>query len=178
MWRSSTFNGFKNTRKKPRTFLERQYNKSSLKVSCVSSYYRTFAFPLFYPFQKKHPENIGAAAYVFSFAPGETIDGVRVHTGGAPLDFKLNIDHPIFSDFPYDSDRIRWWGGPALLVPETPDRELRIQEFRDNVYNIAFTVDIFNEGIAYPDVLSEPQFFRRVDTRLFYADFIQWEGGK
>jgi glutamine amidotransferase-like uncharacterized protein len=112
--------------KKPRTFLERQYNKSSLGVSCVSSYYKSIAFPLFYPFQKNYPEKIGAIAYVFSFTPGETVDGVRIHTGGAPLDFQLCRDHPIFSDFTKDSERIRWWGGPALVVPENPDRDVKI----------------------------------------------------
>jgi hypothetical protein len=112
--------------KKPRSFLERQYNKSALGVSCVSSYYKSIALPLFYPFQKNHPEKIGAIAYVFSFAPGETVDGVRIHTGGAPLDFQLCRDHPIFSDFSKDSERIRWWGGPALLVPENTNREVKI----------------------------------------------------
>jgi putative intracellular protease/amidase len=124
--------------KKPRTFLERQYNKSSLGVTCVSSYYKSIAFPLFYPFQKNHPEKIGAIAYVFSFAPGETVDGVRIHTGGAPLDFQICKDHPIFSDFQHDTERIRWWGGPALIVPENPDREVQIlakypaQDLSDN----------------------------------------------
>jgi hypothetical protein len=112
--------------KKPRSFLERQYHKSSLGVSCVSSYYKSIALPLFYPFQKSHPEKIGAIAYVFSFAPGETVDSVRIHTGGAPLDFQLCRDHPIFSDFSKDSERIRWWGGPALVVPEKPDRDVKI----------------------------------------------------
>jgi hypothetical protein len=67
----------KTAEKKPHTFLERQYHKSSLGVSCVSSYYNSIAFPLFYLLQKKHPEKIGAIAYVFSFAPGETTDGMR-----------------------------------------------------------------------------------------------------
>jgi putative intracellular protease/amidase len=118
--------GLKTGNKKPRTFLERQYNKSSLGVSCVSSYYKTFAFPLFYPFQKQHPDKIGAAAYVFSFAPGETVDGVRIHTGGIPLDFTLHTDHPIFSDCTQNTARIRWWGGPALIIPEKPDRDVKI----------------------------------------------------
>ena len=55
--------------KKPHTFLEKQYDKSSLNISCVNSYYKTFAFPLFYPFQYKHPEKIGATAYVFPLHP-------------------------------------------------------------------------------------------------------------
>jgi putative intracellular protease/amidase len=112
--------------KKHRSFLERQYNKSSLGISCVASYYKSIAFPLFYSFQKNYPEKIGAIAYVFSFAPGETTDGVRIHTGGIPLDFQLCRDHPIFSDFTQVSERIRWWGGPALVVPEKPDRDVKI----------------------------------------------------
>jgi len=112
--------------KKPRTFLERQYNKSSLNVSCVSSYYKTFAFPLFYPFQKNHPEKIGATAYVFSFAPGETADKARIYTSGFPLDFKIYKDNPIFSDYKYETDRIRWWGGPGLILPKKSDRDVKI----------------------------------------------------
>ncbi|HWR63554.1 MAG TPA: hypothetical protein VN365_04030 [Candidatus Thermoplasmatota archaeon] len=116
----------KTTEKKPRTFFERQYNKSALGVTCVSSYYKSLAFPLFYPFQKNHPEDIGATAYVFSFAPGITVDGTRIHTGGAPIDFQIQKDHPIFSDVKQDTERIRWWGGPALIVPEHPNREVHI----------------------------------------------------
>ena len=112
--------------KKPITFLERQYNKSSLGVSCVFSYYKTLAFPLFYPFQKRHPENIGVTSYIFSFAPGETSNGVKIYTGGVPLDFKIFKDNPIFSDISHETERIRWWGGPALILPEKPDRDVKI----------------------------------------------------
>jgi hypothetical protein len=128
----------KTAEKKPRTFLEKQYHKSALGVTCVSSYYKSLAFPLFYPFQKNHPENIGATAYVFSFAPGKTVDGAWIHAGGAPLDFQLCKTHPIFSDVQQDTERIRWWGGPALIVPEHPDREVHIlakyptQDISDN----------------------------------------------
>ncbi len=114
----------KNT--KPTTFLERRYNKSALNISCIRSYYKNIAVPLFYPFQKKYPEKIGASAYVFSFAPGETIDGVRVLTSGVPIDFKIYKDNPIFSDITDDTHRIRWWGGPALQLPENLDREVKI----------------------------------------------------
>ncbi len=116
----------KTAKKKPRTFLERQYNKSALGVTCVSSYYKSLAFPLFYPFQKNHPEKIGATAYVFSFAPGTTSNGAHIHTGGAPIDFQLQKNHPIFSDVKQDTERIRWWGGPALIVPETPTEKVHI----------------------------------------------------
>jgi hypothetical protein len=112
--------------KKPITFTERQYNKSAIGVSCVSSYYKDLAIPLLYPFQCKYPEKIGAMAYVFSFAPGETIDSVRIHSAGIPLDFQISKDNPIFSDYSMDTLRMRWWGGPALIVPEKPNREVKV----------------------------------------------------
>ena len=111
---------------KPRTTLERLYSNSALGATCVSSYYRSLALPLLYPFQKTHPEDVGATAYVFSFAPGRTTDGAWVHTGGAPLNFQLNKKHPLFSDIVQETVRIRWWGGPALSVPEHPDREVHV----------------------------------------------------
>lgn len=112
--------------KNPTSFLERQYDKSAIGVTCVKSYYKDLAFPLFYPFQRKHPEKIGATGYVFSFAPGETIDGIRLHTGGVPVDFEVSRDNPIFADYPGTTVRIRWWGGPGLVVPDNPDREVKI----------------------------------------------------
>ncbi len=124
--------------KTPRTFIERQYNKSSLGISKVVSYFNTLAFPLFYPFQRKHPEKIGASAYVFSFAHGEVADGKHIYTGGASIDFQIEKDNPIFSDFPKNTERIRWWGGQALLVPEDSDREIFVlarfpkEELSDN----------------------------------------------
>ena len=110
----------------PTTFFERQYDKSSLGISCVTSYYKDLALPLFNLSQRKHPEKIGAMGYIFSFAPGETTDGARIHTGGVPIDFQIRKDNPIFSDFSKETLRIRWWGGPALIVPENPDREVTI----------------------------------------------------
>ena len=124
--------------KKPRTFFERQYHQSSLGITTVASFYRSFAFPLFYPFQKNHPEDIGASAYVFSFAPGVTTDGVRIHSGGIPIEVPLCLSHSIFSGYNQQTVRLRWWGGPALVVPEKPDREVHIlaryptEEFSDN----------------------------------------------
>ena len=108
------------------TFTERQYNKSSLGITCVNSYYRYLAMPIFYPFQRKYPEKTGAMAYVFSFAPGEIVDGTKVFTGGVPIDFPICYDHPIFSDYSKKTIRIRWWGGPALVVPENLDRDVKI----------------------------------------------------
>ncbi len=124
--------------RKPRTFVERQYNKSSLDISCFISYYRHLAFPLFYIFQYKHPEKIGTTAYVFSYEPGKTKDGKRIHTGGIPIDFIVDKNNPIFSDYPYSTIRIRWWGGQSLLIPKNQDRQYSIlatypnQELHEN----------------------------------------------
>ena len=118
--------GLNTDSKSPTTFAERQYDKSSLGVSCVTSYYKDLAIPLFYLFQWNHPEKIGAMGYVFSFAPGETKNGMQIYTGGVPIDFQIKKDNPIFSDFPKETERIRWWGGPALLVPENPKRDIVI----------------------------------------------------
>lgn len=112
--------------RKPTTFVERQNNKSSLGISCVIAYYKYLAIPLFYLFQWNDPEKIGTTAYVFSSEPGVTEDGKRIHTGGVPVDFKVNKDNPIFSDYPDDNIRIRWWGGPALILPKNPDRDISI----------------------------------------------------
>ncbi|MCK5029911.1 MAG: hypothetical protein KAR64_00440 [Thermoplasmatales archaeon] len=112
--------------RKPTTFVERQYNKSSLGISSVTSYYKYLAFPLFNLFQWSHPEKIGTTAYVFSFKPGVTKDGKRINSGGAPIDLKVNKNIPIFSDYPDETLRIRWWGGSALIVPKNPDREISI----------------------------------------------------
>jgi superfamily II DNA or RNA helicase len=44
-------------------------------------------------------------------------------------------------------------GIPAVsITTETENRELAIKDFRDNKYTIAFTVDLFNEGIDFPNL--------------------------
>ncbi len=111
---------------KPTTLTERLYNKSSLGVSCVSSYFRNLAFPILYPFQHKHPENVGNSAYAFSFAPGKTRDGKYIQAVGCSLDVQISKDNPIFSDFEQSTRKIRWWAGQALLIPKKPDRIVKV----------------------------------------------------
>lgn len=38
------------------------------------------------------------------------------------------------------------------ITSETPDRDELIEQFRDNKFTVAFTVDLFNEGIDFPDL--------------------------
>ncbi|MBS3777904.1 MAG: hypothetical protein KGY50_01270 [Candidatus Thermoplasmatota archaeon] len=100
-----------------KTFVEKLYNNSALDVSSVQSYYKDLAFPIFYPRQRWLPEKIGAASYVFSFQPGETEDGRKILSGGVPLDFKINSDHDFFNGYDQKEIRMRWWGGPGLVIP-------------------------------------------------------------
>jgi glutamine amidotransferase-like uncharacterized protein len=111
--------------KKPTSSFEKKYDKSSIGISCVKHYYKDIAFRFFLPFQRD-PEKIGAIGYVFSFAPGETKDKKYIHTAGVPVDFQISKDNPIFSDYKKDRIRIRWWGGPALIIPEKPGREVKV----------------------------------------------------
>lgn len=44
-------------------------------------------------------------------------------------------------------------GIPSIAITsETENRDEKIQEFRETKYAVAFTVDLFNEGIDFPDV--------------------------
>jgi len=97
--------------KTPTTFLERQYDKSAIGVSCVNSYYKDIAFPMFYPFQRWYPEKVGAALYFFAFPT---------------MDTQINTNHPIFDDYLEDTRWIKWIGGPALVLPDNPDREVHV----------------------------------------------------
>ena len=44
-------------------------------------------------------------------------------------------------------------GIPAVAITsETENRDKIIADFRDNIYTVAFTVDLFNEGIDFPEL--------------------------
>lgn len=111
---------------KHETLMEKLYNKSAIGFTQVKSYYKDLALPIFCVSQWNNPGKIGAMGYIFSFAPGETKDGKKIHTGGVPIDFLINKNHPIFSDVSDSSIRIRWWGGPGLILPKTSDRTIDV----------------------------------------------------
>jgi hypothetical protein len=112
----------KNNYKK--NFIEKLYDNSSLKISSVKSYYKELSMPIF-NLNLKNPEKVGAMSYIFSFSPGKTIDGTHIHSGGVPIDFVINNDNPIFSDYTKKTERIRWWGGPALIIPDNTKRTIK-----------------------------------------------------
>ena len=44
-------------------------------------------------------------------------------------------------------------GIPAIsITSETKNRDQEIMKFKENIYIVAFTVDLFNEGIDFPDI--------------------------
>jgi hypothetical protein len=112
--------------RKQESLIERLYNNSAIGISVVKHFYKYLSLPIFYIMQRKYPERVGAMGYIFSFAPTDMKNGTFIHTGGVPLDFQIEKDNPIFSDISKDSIRMRWWGGPALVVPKNPDREVKI----------------------------------------------------
>jgi glutamine amidotransferase-like uncharacterized protein len=113
----------KNNHKK--NFIEKLYDKSSLGVSSIKSYYKELSMPIF-NFYQKNPEKVGAMSYVFSFSPGKTLNGTFIHSGGIPIDFIIKKDNPIFSKYQKETERIRWWGGPALIIPNNSKRNIKI----------------------------------------------------
>lgn len=38
------------------------------------------------------------------------------------------------------------------ITSETPNRDAEVESFRNNKYSVAFTVDVFNEGVDFPDI--------------------------
>jgi len=118
--------GLKTAADKPKKFIEKLYNNSSLHISCVDAYYKDLALPLFYPLQRWHPEKIGATAFVFAFRPGLTVDNKRIFCSGVPVDFAIDSSHPLFSGYDQKTLRMRWWGGPGLIVPDTSTRHIEV----------------------------------------------------
>ena len=117
--------------KKPDTFLERQYDKSGIDVTCVSSYYNDVAMYLFYPLQKKYPEKVGAGCYIWfrdqrfeEYA--DDFEHIMNVKSGASIDMPINKNHPIFDDCIKDTQRITWVGGPGLMFPEDPGRKIDV----------------------------------------------------
>lgn len=60
-------------------------------------------------------------------------------------------------------------GIPAVAITsETSDREKVIKDFRKNTYTVAFTVDLFNEGIDFPD-LRVLLFLRPTESKTIFT---------
>ena len=55
----------------------------------------------------------------------------------------------------------------AAIHSESPDRDKLIQDFRENRINVAFTVDLFNEGVDFPNV-QVIMFLRPTESRTVF----------
>ncbi len=84
------------------------------------------------------PEALGYAGAYLWYSGWNQTDYASNYYAGIPLDIPLNKDNPIFEDYIQDTCRIRWVGGPALVLPEDPVSEINVlarypdQEFSDN----------------------------------------------
>jgi len=119
---------------KPKNFCERQYQTSSLGVSCVKIDLSDVSSSFFRPGK-------GVASYVW-FPQGQTdhknVEGFSSGLGGVPLDLIINNNHPIFDDFLSETERVKWIGGAPLVLPDDPDRDVEVisrfpeEEMSDN----------------------------------------------
>jgi hypothetical protein len=75
-------------------------------------YYKDVATPLFPMFFPQKAEKVGASMYL--------------KAGHFFLDMPINTSHPIFDDFLNDTELITWVGGPALILPDNPDRTVDV----------------------------------------------------
>jgi len=106
---------------KPRSFMERQYQTSSLGVSCVQQ-----EFGGVYSFIQKQAGPPAYANFYHEPMDFDTVEGCAKLRSGVPQDVPILTNHPIFDDFLNDTQRIMWVGGPAFVILETPDREVKI----------------------------------------------------
>jgi hypothetical protein len=75
--------------KKPRSFLEYAYEKSSFGVSCVKSHYVSVANPLFCEIGGLPPEYVGEGAYVMFSGWNMSDYNINYITGACP-DFTIS----------------------------------------------------------------------------------------
>jgi glutamine amidotransferase-like uncharacterized protein len=107
------------------SFAEYAYEKSAFGVTWVKSHYETIAFPFLCHFAGLPPAYIGVAAYVMLSGWNTSDYGIH-HYSGACLDCPIVRNNSIFDDYLESTRRIRWVGGPCLVIPENPDREVSV----------------------------------------------------
>ena len=110
---------------KPNTLNERVIHNLNLGISAVNVEYEE-AMPLLCQLRGLEADAVGpAGAYLWYSGWNQTNYSINYHTGVC-LDVPIFIDNPIFDDYLEDSRRIRWIGGPSLIVPENPDRNITV----------------------------------------------------
>lgn len=117
----------------PRTFMERQYQTSSLGVSCVKQ-----DFGGVYSFIHKQAGPMAYANFYHEPIDFTTVEGCAKLRSGVPVDVTILKNHPVFDDFFENTQRIMWVCGPGFVIPENPDREVNVlaqyplEEISDN----------------------------------------------
>ena len=108
----------------PKTFQERMMKKSCMGISAVNINF-SGAIPVLSQLPGLGPGAIGIGAYVMYSGFDQDNYSVNYYNG-ACLDYTISKNNPIFDDFIEDTRKIRWSGGPELVIPENPDREIMV----------------------------------------------------
>lgn len=111
--------------KTPETILEKNYEKSAIGASNIHVYYNSVANFFTCQFRKDGWKKMGAASYMLWSAYVDHDKGYP-YLNGVCFDIPLNMDHPIYDDYMEQTCRVRWIGGPGLIVPQDCDSECKI----------------------------------------------------
>ena len=117
--------------KKPETILEKNYQRCSIGASSVKVDYKDVANFFTCHFRKDGYKKMGAATYIMWSAYTDETNGYPDYNGLC-FDVKLNKSHPIYKDYPEDTCRVRWIGGPALVVPTNSSNNISAGAFYPN----------------------------------------------
>lgn len=108
---------------KPSTLGERLYDRGTIDASCVKKSYYGAKFNL--PISPSRVTNLETYLHVHqeTSLDYDTPEECATYHGGVPLEIQILKDNPIFDDFSENTQRIRWVGGPALVLPDGSDGE-------------------------------------------------------
>lgn len=102
------------------TFVEYLWKNTFLGISAVNARVNQ-RLTLLYQLVGLPPESLGPMmAYLFYSGWNQSDYDVNYHTGVC-LDVPISKDNAIFDDYLEDTRRIRWIGGPDLIVPDYKD---------------------------------------------------------
>jgi len=111
---------------KPTTPEEMVLERSAIDgISCVKTDFQARE-PLLCQLLGDPPKSTGMLGYILYSGWNLSSPNANPPRNGIPLDYQINTNHPIFDDYLKDTRRISWIGGPGLVVPENPDREVTV----------------------------------------------------
>ena len=110
--------------RKPESLIEWQFDRGSLGASCVKMFLPNTTADRFKLLRES------TMAYLWFHNDDKPdyneVEDMLSFRSGVPVDIPISKDHPIFDDFSENTTRVSWVGGPALIPPVNPDREVHI----------------------------------------------------